>query len=145
MIARRVASSMTRLLKSVDQYSRVDISTRIEQPYANPRRRSLAVSPRLVPEFSSIRQDDNPFWRVYVAWCTIGLRNLEYPFVEATSMPSPFPGMDPDLPLDLCELFETTYERGRYKRSLTYSVPTPAPLSAEDLQWAAALGTALPH
>jgi hypothetical protein len=57
----------------------------------------------------------------------------------------PLSAPDPDLPLDLCELFKTTYERGRYKRSLTYSVPPPAPLPAEDLQWAAALGTALPH
>ena len=78
-------------------------------------------------------------------------------------MPSPFPGMnpyleawsirqalskimiplaapDPDIALDLGELFTTTYDRGRYKRSLDYSAPPAAPLAVDDLQWAAAIG-----
>ena len=57
----------------------------------------------------------------------------------------PLSAPDPDLPLDLGKLFTTTYERGRYKRSLSYSVPPAAPLATEDLQWAAALGQSLSH
>jgi hypothetical protein len=55
----------------------------------------------------------------------------------------PLAAPDPDIALDLGELFTTTYDRGRYKRSLNYSVPPTAPLAAEDLQWAAALGQSL--
>jgi hypothetical protein len=52
----------------------------------------------------------------------------------------PLAAPDPDLALDLAELFTTTYKRGRYDRSLPYSVAPLAPLAADDLQWAAALG-----
>ena len=55
----------------------------------------------------------------------------------------PLSAPDPDLPLDLGELFTTTYDRGRYKRSLAYSIPPAAPLAPEDLLWAAALGRSL--
>ena len=52
----------------------------------------------------------------------------------------PLAAPDPDIALDLGELFTTTYDRGRYKRSLNYSVPPAAPLAAADQQWAAAIG-----
>src|SRR4029077_2010344 len=50
----------------------------------------------------------------------------------------PLSAPDPDLVLELAELVATTYKRGRYDRSLPYSVQPAAPLPADDLQWAAA-------
>lgn len=57
----------------------------------------------------------------------------------------PLSAPDPDLVLDLGELVTTTYKRGRYDRSLPYLLPPTAPLAADDLQWAEALGQSLPH
>lgn len=50
-------------------------------------------------------------------------------------VPVPLRAPDPDLPLDLQELFQTTYERGRYRRSLQYSQQLVLPLAQDDLQW----------
>jgi hypothetical protein len=55
----------------------------------------------------------------------------------------PLAAPDPDIALDLGELFTTTYDRGRYKRSLDYSAPPAAPLADDDRQWAAAIGQSL--
>jgi hypothetical protein len=52
----------------------------------------------------------------------------------------PLAAPDPDIALELGELCTTTYDRGRYKRSLNYSIPPAAPLPAEELQWAASVG-----
>jgi len=56
--------------------------------------------------------------------------------------PVPIPLLPPDrdLRLDLQELFATTYERGRYRRSLRYADPPAVALASEDLEWASALG-----
>jgi hypothetical protein len=56
------------------------------------------------------------------------------------SLPIPLLSPDPDLQLDLQELFATTYDRGRYRRSLRYADSPVVPLAKEDLDWAAALG-----
>jgi hypothetical protein len=57
----------------------------------------------------------------------------------------PLSAPDPDLPLDLESLFSTTFEKGRYQRSLPYFIPPAAPLAAHDLQWAATLGQSVTH
>jgi hypothetical protein len=54
-------------------------------------------------------------------------------------IPIPLLAPDPDIWLDLGELFATLYERGRYRRSLRYSGPPTAPLTTDDRQWAAAI------
>jgi hypothetical protein len=55
------------------------------------------------------------------------------------AIPIPLAAPDPDLVLDLQGLFATTYERGRYHRSLKYSKTPTAPLSKDDAQWATTL------
>lgn len=57
-------------------------------------------------------------------------------------IPIPLLAPDPDLQLNLQELFTTTYERGRYRRSLKYSAPPLTPLADADLQSAAATAAA---
>ncbi len=53
------------------------------------------------------------------------------------AIPVPLKAPDPDLELNLAQVFSITYERGRYARSLDYK-NRPAPdFSAEDLQWIA--------
>jgi hypothetical protein len=46
---------------------------------------------------------------------------------------------DPDILFDLGAVFETTYERGRYQRMISYSKPPHAPLSGDDMKWATQL------
>jgi hypothetical protein len=46
---------------------------------------------------------------------------------------------DADVFIDLGEVFRTTFERGRYARSLPYGQPPQAPLNQNDAQWAVAL------
>jgi hypothetical protein len=55
------------------------------------------------------------------------------------AIPIPLAAPDPDLALDLQGLFATTYERGRYHRSLRYSKPPAAPLCEGDAHWAQSL------
>lgn len=52
-------------------------------------------------------------------------------------IPIPLRAPDPDVILDLQTVFELTFERGRYARSLPYDQPPAAPLSDEDKKWAA--------
>lgn len=51
-------------------------------------------------------------------------------------IPVPLRAPDPDIVLDLQTVFEFTYARRRYGRSLAYSRPPVAPLSDEDKAWA---------
>jgi hypothetical protein len=51
------------------------------------------------------------------------------------SIPIPLLHPDPDVLLDLAAIFKTTYERGRYARSLDYSSPPPGSLSDESRKW----------
>ena len=55
------------------------------------------------------------------------------------TIPIPLRAPDADVQVDLGEVFRTTYERGRYARSLAYSEPPVAPLQKEDQGWATAL------
>jgi hypothetical protein len=54
-------------------------------------------------------------------------------------IPIPLLAPDPDLALNLQELFAFAYDRGRYRRKLNYSTPPSVALSEDDLQWAAGL------
>lgn len=55
------------------------------------------------------------------------------------TMPIPLKAPDQDVYVDLAAIFRTTYERGRYARSLAYGKKPVAPLSKADARWAAAL------
>jgi hypothetical protein len=46
---------------------------------------------------------------------------------------------DPDIWLDLAAIYETTFERGRYARSIDYGSPLSIGLAPEGRAWAEAL------
>jgi hypothetical protein len=52
------------------------------------------------------------------------------------TLPVPLSDPDPDVWVDLAQVFATTYERARYDRSLAYHQAPLVPLSDEDLAWA---------
>jgi hypothetical protein len=52
------------------------------------------------------------------------------------TVPLPLKPPDPDLPLDLAAVFTTTYDRGRYVRSLPYTAPPAVHLPPETSAWA---------
>jgi hypothetical protein len=52
------------------------------------------------------------------------------------TIPIPLVLPDPDILLDLAEIFATVYERGRYDRSIDYQMPLSLPLRASDRVWA---------
>jgi hypothetical protein len=52
------------------------------------------------------------------------------------TVPIPLVSPDPDIPLDLAELFATVYDRGHYERSIDYRSPLILPLAAADRMWA---------
>ena len=51
------------------------------------------------------------------------------------AIPIPLLSPDPDVWLDLAAVFATTYERGRYARSLDYAAPPPVSLDDEARRW----------
>jgi hypothetical protein len=51
-------------------------------------------------------------------------------------IPIPLKSPDPDVLLDIATAFTTTYDRGRYDRTLRYHLPLPSTLSAADRDWA---------
>jgi hypothetical protein len=55
------------------------------------------------------------------------------------TIPIPLKAPDRDILVDLAKVFQTTYERGRYTRSLSYGKKPPAPMSEKDAKWALAL------
>ncbi len=55
------------------------------------------------------------------------------------TVPIPLRTPDPDVPLDLAQVFTTAYDRGRYARVLDYAALPLAPLRPEDQAWAAEL------
>lgn len=57
-------------------------------------------------------------------------------------LPIPLKAPDPDVRINLAEVFKQTYERGRYERCLRYAEPPSAPLSDADRKWAAELAGA---
>jgi hypothetical protein len=51
---------------------------------------------------------------------------------------------DPEVPLDLAALYETTYDPGRYARRLNYQLPLELPVDRSLCQWAEALAPSEP-
>lgn len=56
---------------------------------------------------------------------------------KLAKIPVPLRVPEPDVVIDLSALFSTTYDRGRYLRTLPYQKPLELPLSPDDLKWAA--------
>ena len=54
------------------------------------------------------------------------------------AIPIPLLSPDPDVWIDLGAVFRTTYERGRYGRSIDYTGPLPIPLDPGRLAWVTA-------
>jgi hypothetical protein len=52
-------------------------------------------------------------------------------------LPIPLATPDGDLQIDLTAVFETTFLRGRYDRSINYRQPLKLPLAEEDVAWVA--------
>jgi hypothetical protein len=71
------------------------------------------------------RSDQRPNCAVY-AWSV----HQPLPVV-----PIPLRAPDADILVDLGKVFQKTFERGRYARSLRYGQPLPAPLNDRDAQW----------
>ena len=57
-------------------------------------------------------------------------------------VPIPLRAPDPDVILDLAEVFRVCYDRGEYTRIMRYGTPLPAsfPISAQDRAWAESVG-----
>jgi len=51
------------------------------------------------------------------------------------AIPIPLLAPDPDVWIDLGAVFATTYQRGRYERSIDYNAPPPIALDAARLAW----------
>jgi hypothetical protein len=58
------------------------------------------------------------------------------------TIPNPLRAPDPDVQINLAQVFTTTYDRGRYARVVNYAEPPFAPLAAADRSWAADLARA---
>lgn len=72
------------------------------------------------------RADRRPDCQVY-AW------QMKHPLL---SLPVPLRAPDPDLQIDLRQVFNTAYERGRFQRRINYLGPLPTHLRDEEKQWA---------
>jgi hypothetical protein len=71
------------------------------------------------------RGDQRPVCQVY-AWTMMQ---------PLPPIPIPLLAPDPDMWFDLGAVFTTTYERGRYARSLNYAAPPPVALDDARLAW----------
>jgi hypothetical protein len=58
------------------------------------------------------------------------------------AVPIPLRAPDPDVALDLAEVFRVCYDRGEYARILRYGTPLPAnfPIAVQDRAWAESVG-----
>jgi Protein of unknown function (DUF4058) len=68
-----------------------------------------------------------------------------YPWSIRRPLPTirfPLLAPEPDVALDLAAIFATTFERGRYARSIDYQAPLAIGLNPEDRAWAEALAKA---
>jgi len=52
------------------------------------------------------------------------------------TIPIPLRAPDPDILLNLAEIFKTVHQRARYERSIDYTATLKLPLSARDRAWA---------
>jgi hypothetical protein len=59
------------------------------------------------------------------------------------TIPVPLKLPDPDIGLNIAEVFAVTYERGRYRRSLPYQAPPQVPLEGESMKWATECGASV--
>ncbi len=59
-------------------------------------------------------------------------------------IPIPLLPPDPDIWIDLAAVFATTYERGRYGRSIDYAAPPSVRLDAERMTWVMEQARAVP-
>jgi len=60
------------------------------------------------------------------------------------TVPVPLRAPDPDLPLDMADLFATTFDRGRYERRLKYRSAEASGLQGDELDWARSVVAASP-
>src|SRR5438128_1219366 len=51
-------------------------------------------------------------------------------------LPVPLRAPDQDVVINYASIFTTAYDRGRFRRSISYQHPCPAPLNAPDQRWA---------
>ena len=72
------------------------------------------------------RENQRPRAEVY-AW------TLRQPL---PAIPIPLKQPDPDIWINLGEIFKTVYERGHYTRSIDYNAPLTVPLPSDELAWA---------
>jgi hypothetical protein len=54
-------------------------------------------------------------------------------------IPIPLIAPDPDVTIDLQQVFSRAYDEGRYRRVVNYTASPVAPLSAADREWAAGI------
>jgi hypothetical protein len=64
--------------------------------------------------------------------CTVYCWNVQQ---ELPPIPIPLLAPDPDVWVDLGAVFKTTYQRGRYARSIDYSAAPPVTLDAARMAW----------
>jgi hypothetical protein len=64
--------------------------------------------------------------------CQVFRWNLDRPL---QSLPIPLRSPHPDVHVDLAQVFSTAYDRGRFRRSINYAAPCPAPLRPEQRRW----------
>ena len=57
------------------------------------------------------------------------------------TIPVPLKAPDLDVHVDLARVFQTTYQRGRYRQALAYGKKPLAPLSKQDTKWATTLSS----
>lgn len=83
--------------------------------------------------------------------CVARVRRRPTAGVYAWPLRSPLPQIpipllppDPEVPLDLAALYETTYDPGRYARRLNYQLPLELPVDRSLCQWAEALAPSEP-
>jgi hypothetical protein len=65
--------------------------------------------------------------------CDVYAWGLRHPL---PTIPVPLKAPDPDVPLDLANVFTLTYDRQRYGPTLPYGSAPGVPLAADDLAWA---------
>jgi Protein of unknown function (DUF4058) len=64
--------------------------------------------------------------------CQVFTWSLRQPLPK---LPVPLRGDDPDLIFDLASVFTTAYDRGRFRRRISYSAPIIPPLGDDDQRW----------
>jgi hypothetical protein len=78
------------------------------------------------------------FFAIVARWeqrpdCQVYSWTLRHPL---PILPIPLKAPDPDLAINLAEVYQTAFERGRYARSIDYRAPLNLPFLPEDRDWA---------